>query len=80
MIHRVNQAIRQRVVHPDKPLEPATGVLTRYSVPPEKLVAKAADQIKGLVRIADVKKGMSSPNITTGRNNVYRIFSIPAAC
>ncbi|KLU87525.1 hypothetical protein MAPG_06524 [Magnaporthiopsis poae ATCC 64411] len=56
MIHRVNQAIRQRVVHPDKPLEPATGVLTPYSVPPEKLVAKAADQIKELVRIADVKK------------------------
>ncbi|KAL8370347.1 hypothetical protein RB595_000634 [Gaeumannomyces hyphopodioides] len=56
MIHRVNQAIRQRVVHPDKPVEPATGVLTRYSVPPEKLVAKAADQIRELIRIADVKK------------------------
>lgn len=56
MIHRVNQAIRQRVVHPDKPIEPATGVLTRYSVPPEKLVAKSADQIRELIRIADVKK------------------------
>ncbi|KAL8420063.1 hypothetical protein RB594_003006 [Gaeumannomyces avenae] len=56
MIHRVNQAIRQRVVHPDKPIEPATGILTRYSMPPEKLVDEAADQIKQLVRIADVKK------------------------
>jgi len=80
MIHRVNQAIRQRVVHPDKPLEPATGVLTRYSVPPEKLVAKAADQIKELVRIADVKKGTMSPSSKTSRNVVVIILGIFAAC
>ncbi|TLS29769.1 hypothetical protein PpBr36_00453 [Pyricularia pennisetigena] len=56
IIHRVNQAIRFRVVYPDKPLDLDSEVLTRYSVPPRKVTSQAKDQINKLIKVADVKK------------------------
>ncbi|EHA53989.1 hypothetical protein MCOR27_006885 [Pyricularia oryzae] len=56
IIHRVNQAIRFRVVHPDKPLGLDSEVLTRYSVPPRKVTSHAKDQIERLIKVAEVKK------------------------
>ncbi|KAL1873454.1 hypothetical protein VTK73DRAFT_952 [Phialemonium thermophilum] len=56
IIHRINQAIRQRAVHPERPIEPAAGILLRYSKPPEDLVAQAKTQIEALIKHSDVKK------------------------
>ncbi|KAI6359885.1 hypothetical protein MCOR25_006928 [Pyricularia grisea] len=56
IIHRVNQAIRFRVVHPDKPLDLDSKVLTRYSVPPHKVISQAKHQIERLIKVAEVKK------------------------
>jgi hypothetical protein len=58
VIHRVNQAIRQRAVHPEKPIEPPAETLLRYSKPPEALVEKAKSEIDALIQAAEVKKGI----------------------
>lgn len=62
IIHRVNQAVRERAVDPEKKVEDilqaAPEVLTKYSEPPKELVAEAKTQIEALTKIADVKPGM----------------------
>ncbi|KAK3375321.1 SPOC like C-terminal domain-containing protein [Podospora didyma] len=55
-IHRVNQAIRTRAVHPEESIAPPAEILLRFSHPPEKLVEKARADIESLVELADVKK------------------------
>lgn len=58
-IHRINQAVRHRAVHPDKPLQPAAEILLRYSNPPEDLIEQIKKQTNNLIKKADIKKGKS---------------------
>jgi ATP-dependent DNA helicase 2 subunit 2 len=57
IIHRVNQAICQRAVYPDEEVKPPSEILTKWSNPPSKLVAKATSELQTLIDVADVKKG-----------------------
>ena len=59
VLHRIDQAVRWRAVHPNEPVPPVYEILTKYSKPPEQLVAKAKRQLEKLVAAADVKKGKS---------------------
>ncbi|KAK0623545.1 SPOC like C-terminal domain-containing protein [Immersiella caudata] len=56
IIHRLNQAIRARAVHPDEPIGPPAGILLRFSKPPEKLLDDAKSEIRALIDAAEVKK------------------------
>lgn len=56
VLHRIDQAVRWRAVHPNEPIPPVYEILTKYSKPPEQLVAKAKRQLEKLVAAADVKK------------------------
>lgn len=57
VLHRIDQAVRWRAVHPDEPIPPPYEILTRYSKPPEELVANAKHQLNKLISAANVKKG-----------------------
>ncbi len=61
VLHRIDQAVRWRAVHPTEPVPPPYEILTRYSKPPGELVAKARRQLDKLVAAADVKKGKLRP-------------------
>ncbi|TDZ32117.1 ATP-dependent DNA helicase II subunit 2 [Colletotrichum spinosum] len=56
VIHRLNQAIRQRAVRPESQIDPIPPVLVRYAAPPEGLVEKSKSEIESLIKIAEVKK------------------------
>ncbi|KAJ4414406.1 ATP-dependent DNA helicase yku80 [Neurospora sp. IMI 360204] len=56
VIHHMNQAIRNRAVNPDAPLPLVADILTRFTHPPEPLLAKAKSEIDGLIEAAEVKK------------------------
>ncbi|PWW73440.1 SPOC domain-like protein [Tuber magnatum] len=56
ILHRINQVVRWRAVHPDEPLPPAPEILTKYDHPPENLLEAAADTLKKLIEASDVKK------------------------
>lgn len=57
VLHRVDQAIRWRAVHPDEPVPPPYEILTRFSKQPEELQVKAKRYLEKLVAAAEVKKG-----------------------
>lgn len=57
VLHRLDQAVRWRAVHPTEPVPPPYDILTRYSKPPEALVAKSKGKLDKLVAAANVKKG-----------------------
>lgn len=56
VLHRIDQAVRWRAVHPSQPVPPPYEILTRYSNPPEELVAGAKRKLEKLTAAADVKK------------------------
>ncbi|KAJ0321121.1 hypothetical protein COL5a_009451 [Colletotrichum fioriniae] len=56
IIHRINQAIRQRAVNPEGEIDPIPPILVRYAAPPEDLVEKSKSQIESLISAAQVKK------------------------
>ncbi|KAL9129992.1 MAG: hypothetical protein Q9217_001714 [Psora testacea] len=56
VLHRIDQAVRWRAIHPTKPIPPPYEILTRYSKPPESLVAKSKHRLEKLMAAADVKK------------------------
>ena len=60
VLHRIDQAVRWRAIHPNEPIPPVYDILTKYSKPPDQLVAKAKRQLEKLVAAADVKKGRSN--------------------
>lgn len=64
VLHRINQAIGFRAVHPDTPVPPPAEVLTKYMKPPEELLKSASSQIRALRELADVKKGTACPRRT----------------
>lgn len=57
VLHRIDQAIRSRAVHPNEPIPPPHEILVRYSQPPKELVIGAKRKLEELVSAANVKKG-----------------------
>ncbi|KAL8873132.1 MAG: hypothetical protein Q9174_001348 [Haloplaca sp. 1 TL-2023] len=56
ILHRIDQAVRWRAVHPTEPVPPPYEILTRYSNPPETLISQSKKQLETLITAADVKK------------------------
>ncbi|KAF6222766.1 hypothetical protein HO133_000814 [Letharia lupina] len=56
VLHRMDQAVRWRAVHPTEPVPPPYDILTRYSNPPKELVAGSKKRLEKLIAAADVKK------------------------
>ncbi|KAL8772949.1 MAG: hypothetical protein Q9209_001969 [Squamulea sp. 1 TL-2023] len=56
VLHRIDQAVRWRAVHPTEPIPPPYEILVRYSNPPEDLVKQSKKRIEKLIAAADVKK------------------------
>lgn len=56
VLHRIDQAVRWRAVHLTEPIPPPYEILTRYSNPPEELVAGAKRKLQKLIAAADVKR------------------------
>ena len=57
VLHRLDQAVRFRAVHPTQPIPPPYEILTRYSKPPDALLEKSKPQLDQLIEAANVKKG-----------------------
>ena len=57
VLHRIDQAIRWRAVHPTEEIPPPYEILTKYSAPPAELVKQAQPRIEALRNAADLKKG-----------------------
>ncbi|OAA73951.1 Spen like and like SPOC, protein [Cordyceps fumosorosea ARSEF 2679] len=55
-IHRINNAVKQRAVHSDQPVQDIPAVLLRYAKPPQELIGRVQDRIEDLIKEADVKK------------------------
>lgn len=60
VLHRIDQAVRWRAVHPNEPIPPPYEILTRYSRPPETLVARAKSHLERSIAAADLKKGTTA--------------------
>ena len=56
VLHRIDQAVRWRAVHPTDPVPAPYDILTRYSKPPEELVAKSKHRLEKLMAAADIKQ------------------------
>ncbi|KAM3438406.1 hypothetical protein NHJ13734_004178 [Beauveria thailandica] len=66
VIHRINNAVKQRAVHPDQPIDDIPSILLRYANPPQDLIDRVQDRIEDLIKEADVKK---VPPKAKGRRN-----------
>ncbi|PKK48560.1 hypothetical protein CI102_6263 [Trichoderma harzianum] len=55
-IHRITHAIKQRAVHPERPIPEIPPVLLRFAAPPTELIETVQAKIDSLVQAADVKK------------------------
>jgi len=75
MVHRVNQAIRQRAVHPSDGINPPSEILMKWSHPPTEVVSKSAPQLDKLMAAADVKKVPPKVKGTRGRREVIKPLS-----
>ncbi|CAM1505423.1 Fc.00g110600.m01.CDS01 [Cosmosporella sp. VM-42] len=56
LIHRINHAIKQRAINPEKPVPETPSILLRFASPPEDLIEKVQSKVNALVEAADVKK------------------------
>ncbi|KAL8652209.1 MAG: hypothetical protein Q9226_004366 [Calogaya cf. arnoldii] len=56
VLHRIDQAVRWRAVHPTEPVPPPYEILVRYSNPPEGLVKQSKKRLDKLIAAANVKK------------------------
>lgn len=57
-LHRINQAIRHRAIHADKPVPPMPTILGKYAFPDHDLVKNAQSRLDDLIATAELKKGM----------------------
>ena len=57
VLHRIDQAVRWRAVHPTDPIPSPYEILTRFSQPPEEILGEAKRRLDKLIRCAEVKKG-----------------------
>lgn len=58
LLHRIDQAIRWRAIHPTKELPPIPKILQKLSQQPEDLQTRSKDALKELITVSEVKKGM----------------------
>ena len=58
VLHRIDQAVRWRAVHPIEPIPPPYDILTKFSKIPADLEEASKPQLATLISAADVKKGM----------------------
>ncbi|OAA38891.1 ATP-dependent DNA helicase II subunit 2 [Metarhizium rileyi] len=65
-IHKVNNAVKMRAAHPDKPVPETPASLLRFSSPPDDLIEKVQSRIDSLIKLAEVKK---VPPKAKGRRN-----------
>ena len=56
LVHRIQQTLRWRAVHPTEPLPQLYEILLKYSNPPDDLVKKAQSALNSAIKAADVKK------------------------
>lgn len=56
VLHRVNQVIKHRAVHPEEALPPVPEILVKYSKPPNELIEKAQPTLEAILQAADIKK------------------------
>lgn len=56
MLHRLNQVIKHRAIHPDSEPPPPPDILLKYSQPPEDLMAGAKSALNKVIKAGDVKK------------------------
>ncbi|KAL2143363.1 hypothetical protein VTI28DRAFT_10542 [Corynascus sepedonium] len=75
VIHRINQAIRDRAVNPDAPIKPPADILLRFSKPPEKLIHKARSEIDALIDAAEIKKVPAKAQGRRGRKEPVKPLS-----
>jgi ATP-dependent DNA helicase 2 subunit 2 len=64
VIHRINQAIAYRAVHPNRPLPPPANILMKYSNPPEDLVKGSEKVRQKMIEAFNVKKGILSISVS----------------
>lgn len=56
VLHRIDQVVRWRAIHPDDPIPPASDILTKYSHPPQELLEQAQKPLDRLIEASCVKK------------------------
>lgn len=62
LLHRIDQAVRWRAIHPTEPLPPIPEVLEKLSHVPKNLKEKSKNALDDLITASDVKKGkLESP-------------------
>ncbi|KHN99599.1 ATP-dependent DNA helicase II subunit 2 [Metarhizium album ARSEF 1941] len=57
LIHRVNNAVKMRAAHPERPVPETPASLLRFSSPPQDLIEEVQSRIDSLIEAAEVKKG-----------------------
>lgn len=57
VLHRIDQVVRWRAIHPDEPIPPVYDILTQYSHPNPELVEQAKEPLDRLITASNVKKG-----------------------
>jgi len=57
LLHRINQVIAYRAVHPNKPIPPPSDMLIKYSHPPADLIKGSEKVRQKLIEAFNVKKG-----------------------
>ncbi|KAF1985197.1 putative Ku family DNA helicase [Aulographum hederae CBS 113979] len=56
VLHRINQVIKWRAVHPNEEIPPVPEILTKYSQPPEDLLAQAKSSLEKAIKAGGVKR------------------------
>ncbi|KAG4440232.1 hypothetical protein IFR05_004311 [Cadophora sp. M221] len=69
-VHRVNQAIKKRAIHPDGEVGEPAAVLTKWSKPPAELIANAEPQLETLLKFSGVTKVPEKAKGKRGRETV----------
>ncbi|KAH6654350.1 SPOC like C-terminal domain-containing protein [Truncatella angustata] len=55
-LHRINQVVRHRAIHHDKPVPPIPPILLKYAMPDQELVETAKSRLEDLIAVAEIKK------------------------
>lgn len=62
-LHRLQQAIRHRAVHENKPIPPPFEMIIKFMHPPREILNNSALSWKNVQNAADIKKGKLSSGI-----------------
>ncbi|KAH8673632.1 SPOC like C-terminal domain-containing protein [Xylariales sp. PMI_506] len=55
-LHRINQVVRHRAIHPDGDVPPIPTILLKYAQPDQDLIGAAKSRLEDLTETAEVKK------------------------